>query len=135
MLCGSVEAFTARLHALGLSGHIQTAFIERVHLTLRCSLAPLARHSWCTAQLPGELTLQLKWWRAYYHFVQPHQALRQRLDQPRSRGGRRLAQLSVACTPATLAPRCARRRAGVAIGLIQWPWSVLEVLSFPLPNS
>lgn len=45
MLCGSLEAFTARLQSLGLSGRIQTAFIERVNLTLRRSLAPLARRS------------------------------------------------------------------------------------------
>lgn len=123
MLCGSLEAFTARLLALGLPGHIQTAFIERVNLTLRRSLAPLARRSWSLAQLPGELTLHLEWWRAYYHFVRPHQALRQKLDQPRPRDGRRQAQLFAACTPA------------MAIGLTQRPWSVLEVLSFPLPNN
>ena len=74
MLCGSLEAFAARLQALGLSGRIQTAFIERLNLTLRRSLAPLARRSWSTAQLPSELHLHLEWWRAYYHFVRPHQA-------------------------------------------------------------
>jgi IS1 family transposase len=122
MLCGSLEAFAARLQALGLSGRVQTAFIERLNLTLRRSLAPLARCSWSTAQLPGELTLQLEWWRAYYHFVRPHLALRQRLEQPRPRGGRRLPQRYLARTPA------------IAVGLTQHPWSVLEVLSFPLPN-
>jgi transposase InsO family protein len=82
MLCGSAEAFSARLRALGLSGHIQTAFIERVNLTLRRSLAPLARRSWSLAQLPGELLLHLEWWRAYYHFVRAYQALRRELAQP-----------------------------------------------------
>jgi IS1 family transposase len=71
MLCGSLEAFTARLLALGLPGHIQTAFIERVNLTLRRSLAPLARRSWSLAQLPGELTLQLEWWRARFAPFRP----------------------------------------------------------------
>ena len=83
MLCGSLEGFTVQLQALSLSGRIQTAFIERVNLTLRRSLAPLARRSWSLAQLPGELQLHLEWWRAYYHFVRPHTALRQALDQPR----------------------------------------------------
>jgi len=119
---GHGQAFAARLQALGLSGRIQTAFIERLNLTLRRSLAPLARRSWSTAQLPGELHFHLEWWRAYYHFVRPHQALRQRLDQPRPRGGRRLAQLFTPRTPA------------MAVGFTQQPWSVLEVLSFPLPN-
>jgi transposase InsO family protein len=75
------------------------------------------------AQLPAELTFHLEWWRAYYHFVRPHRALRQSLAQPRPRGGRRLAQRFAARTPA------------MAIGLTQRPWSVLEVLSFPLPNN
>jgi IS1 family transposase len=123
ILCGSLEAFAARLQALGLSGRIQTAFIERLNLTLRRSLAPLARRSWSTAQLPGELQLHLEWWRAYYHFVRPHQALRQKLDQPYPRGGRRLPQRFAPRTPA------------MAIGFTQRPWSVLEVLSFPLPNN
>jgi len=122
MLCGSAEAFTARLQALGLSGRIQTAFIERVNLTLRRSLASLARRSWSLAQLPGELHFQLEWWRAYYHFVRPHRALRQKLEQPRLRGGRRRPQRFATRTPA------------MAVGFTQQPWSVLEVLSFPLPN-
>jgi len=122
MLCGSVEAFTARLQALGLSGRIQTAFIERVNLTLRRSLAPLARRSWSLAQLPAELTFHLEWWRAYYHFVRPHQALRHNLDQPRPRGGQRRPQRYQTRTPA------------MTVGFTQRPWSVLEVLSFPLPN-
>jgi IS1 family transposase len=123
MLCGSAEAFSIRLQSLGLSGRIQTAFIERVNLTLRRSLASLARRSWSLAHLPGELHLHLEWWRAYYHFVRPHRALRQKLDHPRPRGGRRLAQHFAARTPA------------MAVGFTQHPWSVLEVLSFPLPNN
>ena len=71
MLCGSLEAFTARLQALGLSGRIQTAFIERLNLTLRRSLAPLARRSWSTAQLPAELHLHLEWWRARFAPFRP----------------------------------------------------------------
>jgi transposase InsO family protein len=100
----------------------QTAFIERLNLTVRRSLAPLARRSWSLAQLPGELTLQLEWWRAYYHFVRSHTALRQTLDLPRPSPGRRLSQLYQVRTPA------------MAVGLTQHPWSALEVLNFPLPN-
>ena len=122
MLCGSLEDFTARLQALGLSGRIQTAFIERLNLTARRSLAALARRSWSLAQLPDALTFQLEWWRAHYHFVRPHLALRQELDQLRPRGGRRLPQRYEPRTPA------------MAVGFTQRPWSVLEVLSLPLPN-
>ena len=123
MLCGSLEAFTAQLQALGLSGRIQTAFIERVNLTLRRSLAPLARRSWSLAQLPGELNFHLEWWRAYYHFVRPHTVLRQALAQPRPSRGRRPPQRYQARTPA------------MALGLTQHLWSVEEVLAFPVPNN
>ncbi len=128
MLCGSAEAFSVRLQMLGLSGRIQTAFIERVNLTLRRSLAPLARCSWSLAHLPGELLLHLEWWRAYYHFIRPHRALRQKLDHPRPRGGRRLAQRFAARTGHTpLAPGkwVARQVPAMAVGLTQHPWSVL----------
>jgi hypothetical protein len=101
---------------------IQTAFIERVNLTLRRSLASLTRRSWSLAHLPGELRLHIEWWRAYYHFVRPHQALRQKLARPRPRGGRRLAQRYQSFTPA------------MALGLTPHRWTVLEVLNFPLPN-
>jgi IS1 family transposase len=122
LLCGTLETFTSRLQALGLSGRIQTAFIERVNLTLRRSLAPLARRSWSQAQLPGELTFQIEWWRAYYHFVRPHQALRLTLDAPRPSRGLRTPQRYQARTPA------------MASGLTSHPWSVQEVLTFPLPQ-
>jgi IS1 family transposase len=122
MLCGTLETFTARLQALGLSGRIQTAFIERVNLTLRRSLAALARRSWSLAQLPGELTLQLEWWRAYYHFVRPHRALRLALEAPPPTHGLRTPQRYMARTPA------------MALGLTSQRSSVQEVLTFPLPQ-
>jgi hypothetical protein len=35
------------------------------------------------------LLTAVEWWRAYYHFVRPHEALRIALMQPRERGGNR----------------------------------------------
>ncbi len=43
--CGTLEQVTMRLQQLGFSGRIQTAFIERVNLTLRRGVAALARRT------------------------------------------------------------------------------------------
>ena len=123
MLCGSLEAFTARLHALGLSGRIQTAFIERVNLTLRRSLAPLARRSWSTAQLPAELTSSSNGGALTYVISSDR-------IEPCVCPWLSLARAAVDAAP----QRFAARTPAMAVGLTQRPWSVLEVLSFPLPN-
>jgi hypothetical protein len=56
---------------LGLSGRLNTAFIERVNLTVRHGVAALARRTWATAQQSPHLLAHLEWWRAYSHFVRP----------------------------------------------------------------
>jgi len=61
---------------LGLSGRLNTACIERVHLTIRQGVAALARRTWATAKLAPQLLVHLEWWRASYHFVRPHASLR-----------------------------------------------------------
>src|SRR5438477_13069000 len=105
---------------LGLSGRLNTAFIERVNLTVRHGVAALARRTWATSQQAPQLLAQLEWWRAYYHFVLPHESLRVRLVQPRARGGQRLAQRYRHRTPAMAAGKTNRR------------WTAREVLSCPL---
>ena len=121
MRLGTEDALKAALQGLGLSGRLNTAFIERVNLTVRHGIAALARRSWATAQQSPQLLAHLEWWRAYYHFVRPHQALRVALMQPRERGGKRLAQRYRQRTPAMAAGRTYRR------------WTAREVLSCPLP--
>ena len=121
MRLGTEEALKATLQGLGYSGRLNTAFIERVNLTVRHGVSALARRTWATAQQSPHLLAQLEWWRAYYHFVRPHEALRVRLVQPRERGGRLLAQRYRQRTPAMAAGRTKRR------------WSAREVLSCPLP--
>ncbi len=112
------------LQGMGFSGRLNTAFIERVNLTLRHGIAALARRTWATAQQSSHLLANLEWWRAYYHFVRPHASLRVRLVQPRERGGRLLAQRDLQRTPAMAAGRTKRR------------WTAREVLSCPLlPSS
>ena len=121
MRLGTEAALTVALLGLGLSGRLNTAFIERVNLTVRHGVAALARRTWATAQQAPQLLAHVEWWRAYYHFVRPHVALRMALVQPRERGGKLVAQRYRQRTPAMAAGRTNRR------------WTVPEVLSYPLP--
>ncbi len=121
MRLGTEDALKVALQGLGLSGRLNTAYIERVNLTVRHGVAALARPSWATAQQSPYLLAHLEWWRAYYHFVRPHQSLRMALVQPRERGGKLAAQRYRHRTPAKAAGRTPRR------------WTTREVLSYPLP--
>ena len=122
MRLGTNEALQVALQGLGFSGRLNTAFIERVNLTVRHGVAALARRSWATAQQTPHLLVHLEWWRAYSHFVRPHASLRVALVQPRERGGKRLAQRYRHRTPAMAAGRTNRQ------------WTAREVLCYPLPQ-
>jgi transposase InsO family protein len=121
MRLGTEAELKGILQGLGFSGRLNTAFIERVNLTVRHGVAALARRTWATSQQAPQLLASLEWWRAYYHFVRPHASLRVRLMQPRERGGRLLAQRYWQRTEALAAGRTHRR------------WTTREVLSYPLP--
>jgi len=121
MRLGTEASLKAVLQHLGFSGRLNTAFIERVNLTVRHGVAALARRTWATAQQTPHLLAHLEWWRVYYHFVRPHASLRIALLQPRKRGDKRLAQRYRQRTPAMAASRTTRR------------WTTREVLSCPLP--
>jgi IS1 family transposase len=64
MRLGTEDALKVALLGLGLSGRLNTAFIERVNLTVRHGVAALARRSWATAQQSPHLLAHLEWWRA-----------------------------------------------------------------------
>jgi hypothetical protein len=85
MQWGRFENLKTRLKALGLSGKLNTAYVERANLTLRQGIAPLIRRTWGTAQTHDGLRLYLEWWRGYYHFIRPHMSLREELSQPIAR--------------------------------------------------
>src|SRR6266851_1250110 len=105
MRLGTEDALKATLQGLGFSGRLNTAFVERVNLTVRHGVAALARRTWATAQQSPQLLAHLEWWRAYYHFVRPHTSLRVALIHPRERGGKLLAQRYRQRTPAMAAGR------------------------------
>jgi hypothetical protein len=119
MRCGTLGDLRTVLQSLGLSGRLNTAFIERVNLTLRQSVAALTRRTWSTARSTPRLLLEVAWWRGYYHFIRPHQSLRLALPMPRQRGGRRQAQRYRARTPA------------MAAGITTRRWSPVEALAMP----
>lgn len=120
MRLGTEAVLISALQRLGFSGRLNTAFIERVNLTIRHGIAALARRTWATAQQSPHLLAYLEWWRAYYHFVRPHASLRVSLMQPRERGGKLMAQRYRRRTPAMAAGRTTRR------------WTAREVLCYPL---
>ena len=112
MLWGKRNALTHKLKSVGLSGLIQTAFIERLNLTIRQSVAPLRRKTWSLAQSEHALLMHLQWWRLYYHFAREHASLR--IPVPGLKG-RYLAR-----TPA------------MAAGLTKRIWTVGELLRTPI---
>lgn len=62
---------TERLHACSLRTTIQTAFVERVNLTLRQSIAGLARRTWFIHIAPSELEMHIRWYQASYTSADP----------------------------------------------------------------
>jgi IS1 family transposase/transposase-like protein len=120
MQLGQREDLQAALQHLGFTGSINTAFVERINLTLRQSLAALTRRSWATAQLTPELEAHLEWWRVYYHFCRPHQGLRLKLETPQARKGQQTPRCYADHTPA------------MAAGLVDHIWSVEELLLYPV---
>lgn len=122
MLCGELATLKGRLQALGFSGNINTAFVERLNLTIRQGVSFLVRRTWGTAQFTPELERHLEWWRAYYHFYRYHESLRIQFPEPVQRKGKQLPCRYRGRTPA------------MAAGLASRRWSVLELLSYPLPG-
>ena len=114
MLLGTREQLRGLLQELGLSGKLNTAFVERVNLTIRQSVAGFVRRTWSTAQKTPCLLAHLEWWRANYHFSRPHESLRMTLAVPIERGGSRQPQ------------RYRQRTPAMAAELTSRPWTVRE---------
>ena len=118
---GTCKELHTALMGIGQSGRLNTAFVERVNLTIRQSVAGLTRRTWSTAQAPPQLLAHIQWWQAYYHVIRPHVALRVALAQPLERGGKRIPQ------------RYRQRTPAMAAGLTSRRWTVQEVLALPVP--
>jgi IS1 family transposase len=120
MLWGNAEEYRSRLKANGLSGNINTSFVERANLTIRQSVSKLTRRTWGPAQLKSELENHLYWWLAYYHFARAHESLQIRMEEPVQRKGNQRPRQYQKVTPA------------MAAGLVTRRWSVKELISYPL---
>lgn len=110
------------MHVLAPRGwHINTAFIERVNLTIRHHVAAVGRRVMTISKSAGGLRAQLHLYLAYYNFCLPHASLRVPLALPQSTKGRGSAKRWHPCTPA------------MAAGLTDHVWTVREVLLFRVP--
>ena len=121
MIWGLATEYAARLKAIGLSGIINTSFVERVNLTIRQSVSKLTRRTWGPAHFAPELNEHLFWWLAYYHFVRLHESLKVKLEKPMARKGKQSPLRYRQMTPA------------LAAGLTTRRWTCLELISYPLP--
>lgn len=64
VLVGQLSQYSERLRQAGLSGKINTAFVERVNLTIRQCVSKLTRLTWGPAKSTPGLMEHLEWWRA-----------------------------------------------------------------------
>jgi hypothetical protein len=119
LLCGTWRQFRRALQQLGLSGTLNTAFVERLNLTVRQGVPALSRRTWATARTSTSLLLHLEWWRGYYHFVRPHRSLRVALPACRAQAGQRRPCRYGSRTPA------------MAAGLTTHRWTVAQFLAIP----
>ena len=109
-------------HVLAVCGwQIQTAFVERLNLSLRQRVAAIRRRSATPCKHQEGLGHQLALFQVYHNFVLPHARLRQALAAPLPTNGTGSAKVWQPRTPA------------MAAGLTDHVWSLPEVLRFRVP--
>jgi IS1 family transposase/transposase-like protein len=116
---GTLEAIQQVLAACGW--HINTAFIERVNLTIRQHVAAVGRRVMTLCKGEDGLRQQLALYQTYYNFCLPHASLRQALPQPEPTHG------------AGSTRHCQPRTPAMAAGLTDHVWTLREVLLFRVP--
>jgi len=100
---------------------INTAFVERLNLSLRQRVAAMRRRSATSCKGEDGLSQHLVLFQVYHNFVLPHASLRQALVEPIATNGTGSAQVWRPCTPA------------MAAGLTDRVWSLQEVLLYRVP--
>ena len=116
---GTLEAMQRVLAACGWQ--INTAFIERVNLSIRQHVAALGRRVTTLCKHEDGLRQQLALYHVYYNFCLPHASLRVPLPQPEPTHGSGSARQWQPRTPA------------MAAGLTDHVWTLREVLLFRVP--
>src|SRR5215472_11501012 len=100
---------------------MNTAFVERLNLSLRQRVAAMGRRSAMPCKSEDGLRQQLALFQVYHNFVLLHASLRQSLAEPIPTNGRGSAKVWRPCTPA------------MASGLTDHMWTLHEVLMFRVP--
>lgn len=119
---GSEQQLSAALQDSPVSTRINTYGVERNNLTIRQHSRRMGRKVNAFSKDRDYLEHQLTLAFAYYHFVVPHLALRQRLTQPLpTKGPQASYKKWKPVTPA------------MAAGLTDHVWSMDELLSFRVP--
>jgi IS1 family transposase len=118
---GSLEAIEKALQASGTSQVINTAFIERLNLTIREHVAALGRKVQDLAKTMSGLRNQLSLAQAYHNFCLPHASLRLSLPQPIPTRGNGSPKKWLPRTPA------------MAAGVTPRVWRLEELLLLRVP--
>jgi hypothetical protein len=100
---------------------INTAFIERVNLTIRQHVAAVGRRVTTLCKGEAGVGQQLVLFHVYYNFCLPHASLCRPLPQPEPTNGNGSAKRWQPRTPA------------MAAGLTDQVWTLREVLLFRVP--
>jgi IS1 family transposase len=100
---------------------INTAFVERLNLSLRQRVAAMRRRSATSCKGEDGLGQHLALFQVYHNFVLPHASVRQALAEPIATNGTGSAKMWRPCTPA------------MAAGLTDRVWSLKEVLLYRVP--
>jgi hypothetical protein len=116
---GSLEAVEHLLAPLGW--HINTAFVERINLTIRQHVAAVGRRVSTLCKGEDGLLQQLAVFHCSYNCCLPHASVRLPLPQPEPTHGSGSARQWRPCTPA------------MAAGLTDHVWTLREVLLFRVP--
>jgi hypothetical protein len=116
---GTPAAIAQVLTACGWQ--INTAFVERLNLSLRQRVAAIGRRSATPCKSKDGLCHQLVLCQAYHHFVWPHASLCQALAESVPTNGHGSAKVWRPCTPA------------MAAALTDHVWSLKEVLLYRVP--
>jgi hypothetical protein len=116
---GTLEAVQQVLTACGWQ--MNTAFIERVNLSIRQHVAAVGRRVTTLCKGEDGMRQQLVLYHVYYNFCLPHASVRQPLLIPEPTNGSGSAKRWRPCTPA------------MAAGLTEHVWSLKEVLLYRVP--
>jgi IS1 family transposase len=116
---GTIDAVQQVLAAYGWQ--INTAFVERVNLSIRQHVAAVGRRVTTLCKHEVGLRQQLALYHVYYNFCLPHTSLRLPLSHPEPTNGSGSAKQWRSQTPAMVA------------GLTDHVWTLREVLLFRVP--